>query len=186
MTKRFILFATVLLPLSIAIAAEDYSKSSEENSPRYTFSWPLDGEHLEPRGGSSKGAPVTLDREPSQAWLALQEEGLSDQERDRRAILTMAGTYRINFDFLEIASFTAHDELNAPYQSWGTEKVYVDRNEPDFVSLVHILEMRLVQDDGQISDPIVTKHWRQDWRYQPTQLMEYTGRDQWAMRDLEP
>ena len=79
----------------------------------------------------------------------------------------MAGTYRVTFDFLEISSFPAAAP-RAPYQSWGTEKVYVDRDEPKFISLVHILEMRVVQADGKVSDPMVIKHWRQDWTYEPT------------------
>ena len=63
--------------------------------------------HLKPRGGTTRGAPVTLDREPSAGWRALQERGLSARERDRRAILAMAGTYRVTFDFLEIAAYCA-------------------------------------------------------------------------------
>jgi hypothetical protein len=50
---------------------------------------------------------------------------------------------------------------------------------------VHILEMRIVQADGKISDPMVIKHWRQDWSYEPTQLVEHLGRDQWERRAVE-
>ena len=34
------------------------------------------------RGGTSKGAPLTLDPVPHAGWLALQEAGLSDYEKD--------------------------------------------------------------------------------------------------------
>ena len=78
-------------------------------------------------------------------------------ERDRRAILAMAGEYRVTFDFLEIAPFTAQDEPNAPYQSWGTEKIYVDDDDGKSISLVHILEMRVMQEDGSVSEPMVTQ-----------------------------
>jgi len=30
----------------------------------------------------------------------------------------------------------------------------------------------------------VTKHWRQDWKYQPAQLVEYRGGDRWERRQL--
>ena len=106
-------------------------------------------------------------------------------ERDRRAILAMAGTYRVTFDFLEVAPFTAQDKPNAPYQSWGTEKIYVDADDGKSISLVHILEMRVVQKDGSISEPMVTKHWRQDWRYEPAHIVEYQGRDRWQRRKLD-
>lgn len=109
-------------------------------------------------------------------------------ERDRRAILAMVGTYRVTFDFLEVVPFvlatTATDKSRAPYQSWGTEKVYVDEDDGKSISLVHILEMRIVQQDGSISEPMVTKHWRQDWQYEPSHIVEYRGRDQWRRRKL--
>jgi hypothetical protein len=152
--------------------------------PRYTFAWPIDAQHLKPRGGTTRGTPVALDREPSPAWRALQEPGIAGPERDRRAILAMAGTYRVTFDFLEIAGFVPADKVIAPYQSWATEKVYVDQERPDFVSLVHILEMRMAGDDGAVSEPMVTKHWRQDWTYEPAAIVEYKGRDRWVRRTL--
>jgi len=171
--------------VGVALGADDYGAASAGGAaPRYTFSWPLDGDTVKPRGGTTKGAPVTLDRNDSAAWTALQEKGLSALERDRRAILAMAGTYRVTFDFLEVVSYSPTDKPNAPYQSWGTEKVYVDEDDGKSISLVHILEMRVVQKDGSISEPMVTKHWRQDWRYEPSDIAEYRGRDQWQLRKL--
>lgn len=169
---------------SYAAATDEYAGKATSDSLRYTFSWRIDGEALQPRGGTTKGAPVTLDTEPSEAWKALQAKGIDARERDRRAILAMAGTYRVTFDFLEIVPYTALAKPNPPYQSWGTEKVYVDANTDDAVSLVHILEMRIVQKDGAISEAMVTKHWRQDWKYQPSHIVEYLGGDRWERRKL--
>lgn len=166
---------------SLPLGASDTPPASP---PRYTFSWPLDGSGLMPRGGTTRGPAVTLDQSESPAWQRLQEKGLSDLERDRRAILAMAGTYRVTFDFLEVTPFGAQDAPKAPYQSWGTEKVYVDSDTGEFISLVHILEMRIVQSDGTVSEPMVTKHWRQDWAYQPKQIVEYKGNDRWERRPL--
>jgi len=166
---------------SVPLLASDAPPAS---SPRYTFSWPLDGSGLMPRGGSTKGPAVTLDKSESAAWQRLQEKGLSTLERDRRAILAMAGTYRVTFDFLEVTPFGASDGPKAPYQSWGTEKVYVDADKGEFISLVHILEMRIVQPDGTVSEPIVTKHWRQDWTHHPGHVVEYKGNDRWTRRQL--
>lgn len=166
------------------LAAEDYAGKSNATGARYTFSWPLGGDALQPRGGTSKGAPIALDTSPSQEWQALQARGLTQFERDRRAILAMQGTYRVSFDFLEIAQYEAGAKRNAPYQSWGTEKVYVDSDAGKRISLVHILEMRIVQKDGSISEPMVTKHWRQDWQYEPTHIVEYRGNDRWIRRKL--
>ena len=187
--------ALAALACAVGVAAAAVSLAAVAQTPpaatpasaaalRYTFSWPIDRPGLQPRGGVTRGAPVTLDRSPSAAWQALQATGLEPAERDRRAILAMAGTYRVSFDFLEVASFAAADPKLAPYQSWATEKVYVDRDEPGFISLVHILEMRMVDAGGTVGEPFVTKHWRQDWRYQPTTIIEYRGRDRWQQRAL--
>ena len=112
------------------------------------------------------------------------------RERDRRAILAMAGTYRVAFDFVEVASFPFEDskapapKALVPYQSWSTEKVYVDRDAPDLISLVHVLDMRIVGPDGSVSDPIVTKHWRQEWTYQPAAIVDYLGNERWRRRPV--
>lgn len=182
--ERCIAVVATTLCLTCAHADEYAGKSTGAAAPRYTFSWPLDGNTLAPRGGTTKGPPVTLDREPSKEWQQLRADGLSAQERDRRAILAMAGTYRVTFDFLEVVPFIVQDQPTAPYQSWGTEKVYVDSDDGNSISLVHILEMRILQKDGSISEPMVTKHWRQDWQYQPTHIVEYQGRDRWQRRKL--
>ena len=179
-----IIGAIAILLCVAAVMADESAGKQTSAVPRYTFSWPLDANAPAPRGGTTKGAPVKLDREPSKAWTQLQAGGLSAKERDRRAILAMAGTYRVTFDFLEVVPYSVQEKPGAPYQSWGTEKVYVDSDSGDAISLVHILEMRIVQQDGAISEPMVTKHWRQDWRYQPQHIVEYRGRDRWQRRAL--
>lgn len=151
---------------------------------RYTFSWQLGPDAPTPRGGSTRGPAVELDNEPTQAWKALQGPGLAPFERDRRAILAMAGDYRVTFDFLEVETFPPQTPRDKPYQSWGTERVYVDADTGKSISLVHILDMRIVQEDGSISEPIVTKHWRQSWQYEPTELVEFKGRDRWERREV--
>jgi len=162
------------------------SKKAEGSAvTRYTFSWPLDAAGaLKPRGGTTRGPEVTIDRSESAAWRALQEPGLSSFERDRRAILAMAGEYRVAFDFLEVVPFATGELRDRPYQSWGTERVYVDIDDGRFISLVHILEMRVVKPDGSVSEPMVTKHWRQDWQYEPEAIVEYTGHHRWERRTL--
>lgn len=151
---------------------------------RYVFSWNL-SDHCagEPRGGTSTGAPVTLDSEPSPAWNALQEPELSDFERDRRAILAMAGGYRASFEFLETVGYTPDFEPARPYQSWGTEYIYVVEDSGDFISLQHIMVM-LFHQDGELVGPMVMKHWRQDWQYQDREILEYRGDNQWQSRTL--
>jgi hypothetical protein len=40
------------------------------------------------------------------------------------------------------------------------------------------------QDDGTTSEPIVMKHWRQDWRYQDRFVTEFIGNSTWEKQNL--
>lgn len=182
MFRQMLVLGAVLV--ATAGSAADAPGSAPAVASRYTFSWPTGPGAPAPRGGTTRGAPTEMDREPSAPWQALQQKGLSAMERDRRAILAMAGSYRVNFDFLEIASFIGNGERPRPYQSWGTEKVYVDVDEPRHISLVHILDMRVVGDDGRVGESMVTKHWRQDWFYEPAAVIEYADGNRWVKRTL--
>jgi hypothetical protein len=51
---------------------------------------------------------------------------------------------------------------------------------------VHILEMRVVDGSGKVSEPMITKHWRQDWSYEPSHVVRYQGNDRWERRMLAP
>ena len=93
------------LPLIIIAAAcwahqaGSYESSTDKpgnpdsgNSRQYTFAWQfLDGSEMAPRGGTTTGARVDLVKAPSPEWQQLQEAGLDKKEKDRRAILAMAG-----------------------------------------------------------------------------------------------
>ncbi len=151
---------------------------------RYTFAWPLGEGMLKPRGASTKGGAVMLDPGPSQEWTRLRAAGVSDFERDRRAILAMAGPYRVSFDFLEVARYDPALTADAPYQSWGTEYVFVGDDRGEFIALQHVLVMRVMQQDGSTSEPFVIRHWRQEWRYQANSALVYQGSDAWAVSKI--
>lgn len=170
-----------LLPL--ALVCRPAKVAAEDVPHRYTFSWQLqDDAKLVPRGGTTRGSAVRLATTPSAAWLALQEPGVDRFERDRRAILAMAGSYRTTFDFLETVGFTPGYEPVAPYQSWATEHVEVIEDRGDFISLQHLLVMSFVDEAGKVQGPFVTKHWRQDWRFEDRDLHTYRGRDVWERK----
>ncbi|MBI3770035.1 MAG: hypothetical protein HY271_16305 [Deltaproteobacteria bacterium] len=177
--------AAVLLALAAATGCARPRVSSapapDRTMRQFTFAWRYaPGELVAPRGGTTQGPAVTLDTEPGDAWRRLQDPTLRPLEHDRRAILAMAGTYRVSFDFLEVVGFRPGFVPDRPYQSWGSEYVYVRRDQPRFISLQHILVMFVRVEDGSVQGPFVTKHWRQDWRYQDRDLLTYRGHDTWA------
>jgi hypothetical protein len=170
--------------LAFALLLARSAALAQDAARQFTFAWPLGEGALKPRGASTRGAPVTLDAAPSEAWRRLREPGLSALERDRRAILAMAGPYRVSFDFLEVVRFDAALKPDAPYQSWATEIVLVAEDRPDFIALQHVLAMRVLQDDGKVSEPMVVRHWRQEWRYEAERLLAYAGDNSWEQRSV--
>lgn len=181
MLRPILLFLLLTLPFS-ARAYESGAEGGVAN--QFIFAWPLGEGMLAPRGASTKGAPVTLDAAPGEAWTKLRAPGISGLERDRRAILAMAGPYRVTFDFLEVLRFDPQLKPDAPYQSWGTEYVFVSEDKGDLIALQHILVMRVVMQDDTISEPFVVRHWRQEWRYEADSLLAYEGGNTWARRPV--
>jgi hypothetical protein len=168
--------------LWLAACAGLQTSPAQEARPAagHVFAWPfLDWQEMTPRGGSTKGADVTLLRGAKEAWKRLQEPGLAKFEKDRRAILAMAGNYRVSFDFTETLG-TAEDFKPArPYFSWGTENVSVIEDRGEFISLQHSLVMYFKNDKGETDGPHVMKHWRQDWTWQDAEMHVYQGDLTW-------
>ena len=182
------LLAVVVLA-GIAAAGNGYEPEARGDcagaAERFVFSWPIGSDcHDRPRGGTSIGVPVTPDPEPHPGWLAIREPGLSPIERDRRAILAMAGPYRVTFDFLETVGFTEDFERDRPYQSWGTEYIYVLEDRETFISLQHIMVMYFEGEEEQPPQPLVMKHWRQDWTYEDDTLLVYDHGSRWHKQSV--
>ena len=96
---------------------------------------------------------------------------------DREAILAMAGEYEVTFDFEETVSLQPGYALKAPYHEEATELVIVVEDSPERIVLQHLLA---------VSENRVVKHWKQVWTWQDTRLVEYQGREKWAVRTLAP
>lgn len=194
--KTLPIFLSALLALPLAATADDSAKKKaeaaasedavkevpkeEEQSTGHVFAWPfMEWKSMIPRGGSSKGADVTLAPGAKDAWKKLNEAGLSKFEQDRRAILAMAGNYRVGFDFIESLGFSENFKPSRPYFSWATENVTLLEDRGEFISLQHTLVMYFKDKDGKEQGPHVMKHWRQDWTFQDKELHEFAGNKTW-------
>lgn len=182
--------STILFYLLLSIPTEVSAHGEKKQSPecenkQFTFSWAMIDEcSMKPRGGSSKGIANVLDPKVHSGWESIQKKGLSNFEKDRQAILAMAGPYRVSFDFLEVAGYTPDYKPARPYQSWGNEYVYVIVDSENFISLQHIMVMYFYKEDNSISEPMVMKHWRQDWQYQKDNNFAYKGNRLWETKKL--
>ncbi|MEN1729566.1 MAG: DUF6607 family protein, partial [Pseudomonadota bacterium] len=124
MTRKISLLTLVACFFISSLACAYDAGDSEGVS--YLFAWPfIETDGMSPRGGTTRAPIPEPVNDVSAAWMALQEPGLTAQERDRRAILAMAGEYRVSFDFLETVGFEPGFEPAKPYRSWGTEFVEV-------------------------------------------------------------
>ena len=99
-------------------------------------------------------------------------------EKDREAILAMAGDYKVTFDFQETVALTDGYELKEDKLSGGYEIVRVIEDTGDFISLQHILVV------GSEDEKFPVKHWRQDWTYEPTEVLTFIGGNAWEMRPV--
>jgi len=168
--------------LAAAVALGCSTAHPNAKAHPYVFAWPFVEAPMEPRGGTTRGAPVTLETRPSAAWERLHAPGLSARERDRAAILAMTGDYRTSFDFLETIEFAPGAAPARPYRSWGTERIAAIEDRDDFISLQHIMVMFAVDEKGRTVGPMVQKHWRQDWRYEPRSVLVFAGNDRFETR----
>ena len=154
----------------------------------YANSWTFTRELSEPpRGGRTIGIDVTYDQKIPSSWERLKEEGISSFERDRRAIYALEGEFEVKFEFLETILMETSRKWDVPYASKGTEFVKVIEDKGDFISLQHIMVLFMKDPHtGETSGPMLVKHWRQDWKWNPTDRFEFQGDNEWSIKSLTP
>jgi len=127
-------------------------------------------------------APPAMHHLNSASESAAAQQESSTPRADREAILAMAGAFRVTFRFEETVAIAADYTLEDPYIEDATELVHVIADEGDFISLQHLL----VIDRGANAEPIVVKHWRQDWPYEDARLLTYKGHATWEREERTP
>ncbi len=156
------------------------TKPEKAKSVGHPFSWGfMKWEQMKPYGGNTKGTETVLDTAQRANYSAIYEEGIRKKDQDRRAILSLAGNYRVTFDFIETAGTEENYKPQRPYFSWATERVFVISEAENFISLQHILVMEFIDKEGEAQGPFTMKHWRQDWRYEDQEQFQYQGDRNW-------
>lgn len=96
----------------------------------------------------------------------------SAPEADRRAILAMAGNFKVTFDFQETAVLAKdYPTVSKPYHEEAFEVVSVAEDTPERITLQHLLVV------GSSEKPHVIKHWAQVWTWEDTRILDYAGTD---------
>lgn len=105
------------------------------------------------------------------------EAGARAFAADRAAILAMAGDYKVRFDMRETTPWRADYTPIDAKVSGGHEAVRVIEDSGRHIVLQHLL----VVSDGKGGKPMVIKHWRQDWSYEPDSVLVYAGKGRWNL-----
>ncbi len=185
--NKMIINITLLIACTSMAYEGKKTENCEIHNEVYVFSWPLSNEcDDKPRGGTSKGATINYDIKPHALWQDIQQKGINKFEKDRLAILAMQGAYHVDFNFLETVGFSEDYKRDRPYHSWGTEYVYIVEESQKFISLQHIMVIYMKKEDGSTSDPIVMKHWRQDWTFEDSSMLTYQGHNTWNKQKVKP
>ena len=172
----------LILVLSLCVGCS----TIKETQPRNQSSWAFTrlGKNTV-RGGTSLGTKVDYLTAPPKSWNDLQSSDISSYEKDKRAIYALTGEYEVKFEFIETFKVNGFKELDQPYSSWGTEFVKVIEDTGDFISLQHIMVMKYKNPKtGKVEGPFVMKHWRQDWKWQGQEVLEYQGDSSWQLKTL--
>lgn len=96
-------------------------------------------------------------------------------KQDKEAIKSMCGCYEVKFNFAEVYSPDLGYDLKEPYSSQATEWITLVSEGDNEVSMQHIL---------QVSEQMIIKHWRQDWKYEDTELMQYDFASTWRTKRI--
>jgi len=100
----------------------------------------------------------------------------SKKEQDKDAIKEMCGCFEVTFNFAETFNYS-QDSLYKPSKTKvdkGLEWAQIVTDEDDKVIIQHILQV------GNPAEPMIVKHWRQDWLYENTDLYVYNGDNNWT------
>lgn len=111
--------------------------------------------------------------------LSLAATGSSPFDKDREAILRMAGDFKVRFDARETVSFLDDYDPANPSISVGNESVRVIEDTGKAIRLQHLL---VVEHDSKV---MIIKHWRQDWVYEPANVLVNVAQEEWRLAPLK-
>lgn len=100
----------------------------------------------------------------------------SKMEQDREAIKSMCGCYEVGFNFAETfvntedSTYVPSDDKYATALEWAQ----LVEDEEGKIVIQHLLIV------GGEDDPMIIKHWRQDWVYENTDFYIYDHDNKWT------
>ncbi|RCW92693.1 hypothetical protein DFQ08_102725 [Winogradskyella arenosi] len=96
--------------------------------------------------------------------------------QDQEAIKEMCGCFEVTFNFTETFNYS-QDSLYRPSETKiakGLEYAVAIEDEANKISIQHLLQV------GRPDQPMIVKHWRQDWLFQNQDFYMYNGDNNWT------
>ncbi|MDQ7948265.1 MAG: hypothetical protein REI78_16005 [Pedobacter sp.] len=103
--------------------------------------------------------------------LANQGSAQTKLDQDREAIKSLAGFYKVTFNYAETFSPDDDYKFHERHRSSAKEIAIILEDSPKKIVIQHLLVMR--------GDSMIIKHWREDWTYEDTQLFAYDKDNAW-------
>ncbi len=125
-------------------------------------------------------APHAYQTAPTETSAQVHAEKKAAFERDRQSILAMAGGHKVKFDLRETVNIAPDYKPADSKPSQGSEYVKVVEDTGNTIRLQHILV-----GVGRNGKEFVLKHWRQDWTYEPTEIVVYQGNSTWTKEPVK-
>jgi len=97
--------------------------------------------------------------------------------QDRAAIKSLAGSYKVTFNYAETFAPDTTYKFHPRYHSWGYEWAVIAEDSPKKIVIQHLL---------MIDDTTVIKHWREDWVYEETNVLAFDQNNAWTTKHLSP
>ncbi|WP_199137691.1 DUF6607 family protein [Pedobacter sp. ASV12] len=95
----------------------------------------------------------------------------SKMDQDREAIKSLAGFYKVTFNYAETFSPDDDYKFHERHRSSAKEWAVILEDSPKKIVIQHLLVMR--------GDSMIIKHWREDWTYEDPQILVYDKNDTW-------
>jgi len=109
--------------------------------------------------------------------LTLSAFSQSKLDQDRAAIKSLAGYYKVTFNYAETFAPDTAYKFHPRYKSWGYEWAVVVEDSPKKIVIQHLLV---------VGDSTVIKHWREDWVYEQPNILAYDKDNTWKKVALAP
>lgn len=97
-------------------------------------------------------------------------------DQDRKAIKSLAGFYKVTFNYAETFSPNDDYKFHDRHRSSAKEWALILEDSPKKIVIQHLLVMR--------GDSMIIKHWREDWTYEDPEILVYDKNDTWKKVNL--